>query len=55
MWLKVNEGREPGITWDDTTYAPGDTFGIDEDDARQLLDNGSAIEAGAKPKSSVAK
>jgi hypothetical protein len=50
MRLKVNAGWEPGITWDDTTYRPGETFDIDEDDARQFLDNGSAVEAPAKAK-----
>ena len=48
--LKVNAGWEPGITWGDKTYRPGETFDIDEDDARQFLDNGSAVEAAAKPK-----
>jgi hypothetical protein len=53
MRLKVNEGWEPGITWGDKTYRPGETFDIDEDDARQFLDNGSAAEApGAKPERS---
>ena len=50
MRLKVNEGWEPGITVGDTTYPPGETFEIDEEDARQFLDNGSAVEAPAKPK-----
>jgi hypothetical protein len=40
--LEVNDGWEPGITWDGKLHAPGDTFEIDEDDARQFLDNGSA-------------
>jgi hypothetical protein len=50
MRLQVQPGWEPGITWDDKTYRPGETFDIDEDDARQFLDNGSAVEAPAKPK-----
>ena len=54
MRLKVT-GWEPGITWDDTLHAPGDTFEIDEDDARQFLANGSAVEAPAKPKRSATK
>jgi hypothetical protein len=51
MRLKVNEGWEPGITWEGTTYPPGETFDID-DDAAQFLANGSAVEAPAKPKRS---
>jgi hypothetical protein len=54
MRLKVNPGWEPGITVGDTTYAPGDTFEID-DDACQFLDNGSAVEAPVKPKRGGAK
>jgi len=49
MRLKVNEGWEPGITWDGKLYAPGDTFEID-DDAGQFLANGSAVEARTNPK-----
>jgi hypothetical protein len=40
MRLKVNEGWEPGITWEGTTYPPGETFDID-DDAAQFLANGA--------------
>ena len=50
MRLKVNAGWEPGITVGDTTYRPGETFEVDKDDARQFLDNGSAVAAPAKPK-----
>ena len=49
MRLKVNEGWEPGITWDGKLYAPGDTFEID-DDAGQFLADGSAVEARTNPK-----
>jgi hypothetical protein len=55
MRLKVNEGWEPGITYQGELYAPGETFEIDEDDARQFLDNGSAAEAPAKAKRGAAK
>jgi hypothetical protein len=48
MRLKVNEGWEPGITVGDTIYRPSETFDVDND-ARQFLDNGSAVEAPPNP------
>jgi hypothetical protein len=55
MRLKVDEGWEPGIPWEGTTYPPGERFDIDEDDAAQFLANGSAVEAPAKAKRGAAK
>ena len=50
MRLQVQPGWEPGITWDDHTYEPGETFNIDDEDAaRQFLANGSAVEAPPNP------
>lgn len=56
MRLQVQPGWEPGITWDDHTYEPGETFNIDDEGAaRQFLANGSAVEAPTKPKRSATK
>jgi hypothetical protein len=56
MRLQVQPGWEPGITWDDHTYEPGETFNNDDEDAaRQSLANGSAVEAPTKPKRSATK